>query len=141
MDAFLFDGAAKGIVKQAVTGAGVTFLGTADQITRELPGWDGDVGWAYLGAFYTAAPFPLKSLTKAADLFKTLVDKAPASRRNHYYSGVVALRRDRWAEAREHFSEALRQKCGSLTELDFCAYMEEQARLGLVEAESHTQRP
>ena len=32
MDAFLFDGAAKGIVKQAVTGAGVTFLGTADQV-------------------------------------------------------------------------------------------------------------
>lgn len=201
IESFLYDGAAKGIVAQAVTGAGVTFLNTAQRITKEvsrsvaqwlsagqkqdelciatqftegpslmpsslflspplallqLPDCDGAIGWAYLGAFYTVAPWPLRSLSRASDLMDTLVKRAPTSRRNRYCTstaprahrtscthshgllmpncasdhGVVALRRERWQEAADDFALALNLRCISLSEQDFCDFIESEARRG-----------
>ena len=48
MDAFMYSSSSKGIIKQALTGAGVTFKALADELTYTYSSWDGYVGHCYL---------------------------------------------------------------------------------------------
>jgi hypothetical protein len=126
LDSFLLDGSSKGIVQQALSGVGVTFLSLSDQIIKEVsnttfisllfvpgaqdtffapssyfaaitlhctllpslfcclqyPHFDPGVGYAYLGAFYTVAPWPLGNLKTAQKHMVTLNSISPKSRRN-----------------------------------------------------------
>ena len=60
MDAFMYSSSSKGILKQALTGAGVTFLNLAKELVSAYHSYDSYVGHCYLGGFYTAAPWPLQ---------------------------------------------------------------------------------
>ena len=52
MDAFMYSSASKGILRQALTGAGATFKALAEELVSAYNSFDGHVGHCYLGGFY-----------------------------------------------------------------------------------------
>ena len=140
MDAWLFEGSSKGIVKQAIDGAGVIFLRLADEMIANMPTFDNAVGWAYRGAFFTVAPWPLRSLATAEKNMDTLLERAPDNRRNRYYRGVVAFRQERWAQAVNYFESALDVECVGHTQIDFCDFITAEAKRGIAEAKEKQDR-
>ena len=55
-------------------------------------------------------------------------------RRRRYYSGIVAFRQQRWADAAADFEASLKLKCLSPVEQDFCDFITEEAKQGAIEA-------
>ena len=84
--------------------------------------------------FYTVAPWPLRSLTKAEEYMGTLVERAPNNRRNRYYKAVVAFRQGRWQRSIDLFKAALDVGCVGHTQLDFCDFATAEAKRGIEQA-------
>jgi len=128
-DSFMFSCSAKGIIKQAVSGAGKEYKRVANEL-RKHPSWDSAVGWAFLGGFYNVAPWPVGNKQLAAKLLAEGANIAP-SRRNLYYVGVNAYQMGDYEKASTFFSRALKAPCGSVTEKDFAEFILERSRQGL----------
>ncbi|KAL3925025.1 MAG: hypothetical protein SGPRY_003753, partial [Prymnesium sp.] len=85
MDAFLFANSAKGIIRQAVTGAGVEYTRLANGLISNYETSDGGAGHCYLGGFYAVAPWPLGNANRALSEMTAALEIEPKSRRNNYY--------------------------------------------------------
>lgn len=125
-DAFMFEGSAKGLVKQALTGAGAKFQENAKRLQRLDPSYDAGLGYTLEGCFYIVAPWPVKNPTKAMALLRNAVDVAPQSRRNRYTLGVCAYLTGDIATAQTELSASL--KCRpSGNDVDFSDFMASEA--------------
>ena len=65
MDAFMYSSSSKGIVQQALTGAGNEFKRLAEHLSRAHGTWDSAVGRCYEAGFYNIAPWPLGDKKRA----------------------------------------------------------------------------
>lgn len=128
-DAYMYACSSKGIISQALAGAGTAFKANAERIIKLDRTYDSGVGYAFLGCFYAIAPWPYGSLDKASANLDAAVKISP-SLRNLYYVGVVAYKRKEWAKAVENLSKAELARPGSPTEADFAPFM----RTSVVEA-------
>ncbi len=84
MDAFMYASSSKGILRQAVTGAGTEYLKLANGLLQHKE-WDGAVAYGYLGGFYAVAPWPLGDRKRALSEFEAAYTAHSSSRRNAYY--------------------------------------------------------
>ena len=138
MDAFMFASSAKGILRQAVTGAGATFKALAEELVNVYHDWDGGVGHCYLGGFYTVAPWPLGDKRRGKEEMEAAFAFEPRNRRNGYYACLVRYQHEDYAGAVQACEAALSSgRCdGSTTVPDYCAFMTEQIKrlLGLARA-------
>mmetsp|Transcript_386 Transcript_386/g.966 ORF Transcript_386/g.966 Transcript_386/m.966 type:complete len:146 (+) Transcript_386:1-438(+) len=123
----------KGLVKQALTGAGSKYQKLAKKL-QENPKIDSGVGYALLGCFHQEAPWPLYSMEKAKTNMDLAISKGGPSRRNLYYAGVVAYKREEFDDAAKYFKRAAVAPCGSPKERDFGAWMQSESKRGLSEA-------
>ena len=131
-DAFLYTTSAKGILKQALTGAGKKYLSIAKELYK-YPDWDAAVGCSFLGGFYNCAPWPVGNKNKARKFLREGAKIAP-TRRNLYYAGVNAYQMGDFADAKSFFARALKAapcKTPSSTEDDFFGFVLQEARRGL----------
>eukprot|EP00747_Dinoflagellata_sp_TGD_P037450 gnl/TRDRNA2_/TRDRNA2_139085_c0_seq1.p1 gnl/TRDRNA2_/TRDRNA2_139085_c0~~gnl/TRDRNA2_/TRDRNA2_139085_c0_seq1.p1 ORF type:complete len:380 (-),score=75.09 gnl/TRDRNA2_/TRDRNA2_139085_c0_seq1:70-1209(-) len=128
-DAAQFEGSSKGIVKQAVSGGGKEFLANARAL-QKYPKEEAALGLILEGAFYLAAPWPVKSPTKALSFFKKATDENK-SRRNLYYLGLAHYRKGEMEAAKEAWTKSLKAAPGSHNEADVAAYIASQAELGI----------
>mmetsp|Transcript_5215 Transcript_5215/g.17089 ORF Transcript_5215/g.17089 Transcript_5215/m.17089 type:complete len:207 (+) Transcript_5215:100-720(+) len=125
-DAFMFEGSAKGLVKQALTGAGAKFKENALRVQRLDPTFDAGVGYTLEGCFYIVAPWPVKNPQKAMALLKRAVHVAPHSRRNRYTLAVCSYITGDLDLAKSEFQATL--KCRpSGNDVDFADFLEHEA--------------
>jgi len=128
-DAYMFTCSAKGIVKQAVTGAGKEYKRFAKELCAH-PSWDSAVGLVFLGGFYNVAPWPAGNKKKAKEYMREAARLYP-TKRNLYYVGVNAYQTAEYEVAADHFGRALDAACGSATEEDFKDFLSERSAQGL----------
>ena len=122
MDAFMYASSSKGIIRQALTGAGAEFKRLAELLISDHELWDNGVGYCYLGGFYLLAPWPLGDKAKAAESFASSVKLGPSSRRNRYNLCVATLQAGE-KEAAANCAAALHARCVGGTEPDYCDAM------------------
>merc|ERR1712187_248458 len=125
-------GSSKGIIKQALTGAGNKYLSIAKEIYK-YPGEDSAVGNAFLGGFYNVAPWPIGSKGKARKFLREGVSKAP-TRRNYYYAGVNAYQMGEYSDAKELFEKGLKTplcKSPTSSEEDMFDFVTKELQPGL----------
>jgi len=123
MDAFMYASSAKGIIQQALTGAGSEFVKLANVLVSKHPTWDNGIGRNFLAGFYNIAPWPLGDKKRAlAEVMKTQT-RHPHSRRNNYYACLLHLQQGETAAAIGHCEAALRAKCVGTTEPDYCGFL------------------
>jgi len=132
-DSYIFSCSYKGLVSQALTGAGSKYQSLAKKLQAK-PSLDSGVGYALLGCFYQEAPWPLHSSEKAKDCMRQALKKGGETRRNLYYAGVVSYKRKEYAEAVKYFKKAATAPCGSVKEGDFGAWMASESKRGLTSA-------
>jgi len=135
-DAFMFSSSSKGIVKQALTGVGKKYVALATELYKH-PEWDSAVGCAFLGGFYSVAPWPVGSKPKAVKFLNEGAKKAP-TRRNLYYVGVVSYQTGDYQRAAEFFGKALKtpvSKEPTSTEVDIADFLLERSKAGLKAAQ------
>ena len=132
-DSYMFEASSKGIMKQALSGAGKEFKRFANEFRSKHPKWDGGVGCAFLGGLYQVAPWPVGDKKKAKQIFAEGV-KVSASRRNLYYVAVNAYTLGEYENAVSYFEKALKAPCGSPTEEDFGDFMLTEAKSGAARA-------
>merc|ERR1719343_759884 len=128
-DSFLYSTSSKGIVKQALTGAGNKYLSIANELYKH-PEEDSAVGCAFLGGFYNVAPWPMGNKGKARKLLREGAKKAP-TRRNFYYAGVNAYQMGEYKDAVQYFSSALKApacRSPSSTEDDMLAFVLKESK-------------
>mmetsp|Transcript_3794 Transcript_3794/g.5877 ORF Transcript_3794/g.5877 Transcript_3794/m.5877 type:complete len:344 (-) Transcript_3794:126-1157(-) len=139
-DSFIFSCSCKGLVKQALTGAGSKYQSLAKDLQR-TPSVDSGVGYALLGCFYQEAPWPLHSSDKAMRNMELALQKGGKSRRNLYYAGVVSYKRKEYAAAADYFKRAANAPCGSVKEADFGEWMRSESQRGYKKAlQQHSQQ-
>ena len=119
--------ASKGILRQAVTGAGTTFRSLAEELVHSYHSWDGSVGHCYLGGFFAVAPWPLgdkkRGLQEMEDAFRT----EPRARRNGYYACLMRYQHDDFSGAVKACETALSSgRCDGPTTPDYCTFLTEQ---------------
>lgn len=139
-DAFLYTTSSKGIVKQALTGAGKQYLSIAKELYSH-PEWDAAVGCAFLGGFYQEAPWPVGNKKLARKYLREGAKIAP-TRRNLYYAGVNAYRMGEYVDAVAFFQRSLKAspcRTPSSTEDDFAAFITSEARRALKASEAALQ--
>tara|TARA_B110001452_G_scaffold236055_1_gene215155 strand:+ start:141 stop:1136 length:996 start_codon:yes stop_codon:yes gene_type:complete len=135
-DAFLFSSSSKGIIKQALTGVGKKYVALAKELYAH-PEWDGAVGCAFLGGFYSVAPWPVGSRDKAVKFLNEGARRAP-TKRNLYYVGVISYQGGEFAKAAEYFKKALKapvSKEPTSTEVDIAEFLADRSKKGLQAAE------
>eukprot|EP00747_Dinoflagellata_sp_TGD_P169670 gnl/TRDRNA2_/TRDRNA2_199239_c0_seq1.p1 gnl/TRDRNA2_/TRDRNA2_199239_c0~~gnl/TRDRNA2_/TRDRNA2_199239_c0_seq1.p1 ORF type:complete len:413 (+),score=46.76 gnl/TRDRNA2_/TRDRNA2_199239_c0_seq1:156-1394(+) len=134
-EASMYEGSAKGIVRNALTGGAQLFLRNA----RALQKWpleESGFGLCLEGAYHLSAPRPLKNNKKALDLFQkaTAISK---TRRNLYHAGLAHYRLGEMELAVEAWRRSLAAPSGSRNEADIAAYIASQARKGIEAATRH----
>jgi len=135
MDGFLYSNSAKGIVRQALTGAGNEYLKLANVLASKHEKADGGVGHCYLGGFYAVAPWPLGNVNRALSEMTAAFEIEPRSRRNNYYVCLMLYQIDEKERAAKRCEAALRASClGS--EQDYCDFMTAQVHRILALARS-----
>lgn len=122
VDAFMYACSAKGIVKQALTGAGVEFKRMIDRFAATHAQWEEGLPHCYVGGFFNAAPWPLGDKRRALDEMRSALALGPRSRRNNYYVCLLTYQQGGKAEAVPHCEAALRASCNGI-EADYCAAM------------------
>jgi len=135
-DSFMFYTSSQGIVKQALTGVGKKYVKIAKELYAH-PEWDSAVGCAFLGGFYSVAPWPIGSKGKAAQFLGEGAKRAP-TRRNLYYVGVISYQLGEYAKSADFFREALKAPLctdASSTEVDIFDFLTSEAKRGLAAAE------
>ena len=134
MDAFMYSSSAKGILRQAVTGAGTTFKGLAEELVAKYNSWDSAVGHCYLGGFFNVAPWPLGDKKRALAEFESSFAKDSRARRNGYYACLMRYQFGDFAGAVKACETALSTgRCDGPTTPDYCPFLTEQTQrlLGL----------
>lgn len=134
MDAFMYSSSAKGILRQAVTGAGTTFKSLAEELRNKYRSFDEGVGHCYLGGFYTVAPWPLGDKRRGLEEMEAAFAYGPRSRRNGYYACLLRHMHDDHAGAVKACEHALSTgRCDGPTTPDYCAFVTDQTKrvLGL----------
>jgi len=127
MDAFLYSNSAKGIVRQALTGAGNEYTKLASGLVSKYARSEGGVGHCYLGGFYAIAPWPLGNANRALTEMNAALAIEPKSRRNNYYVCMLQYQAGDKANAAKRCEAALRASClGS--EQDYCDFMTSQVQ-------------
>jgi len=135
-DSFMFYTSSQGIVKQALTGVGKKYVKIAKELYAH-PEWDSAVGCAFLGGFYSVAPWPIGSKGKAAQFLDEGAKRAP-TRRNLYYVGVISYQLGEYAKSADFFRKALKAPLctdESSTEVDIFDFLTSEAKRGLAAAE------
>ena len=135
MDAFMYQGSAKGIVQTALTGDGFEFKRLAEALIADHELHDGASSHCYLGGFYNVAPWPLKDQKKALVEMRAAAALEPRSRRNQYYVCVVELQLGNAAAAADACERARAARCLG-TEEDYCAFMDAQIEGALAKAKA-----
>ena len=130
LDAFMYNSASKGILRQAVTGAGVEFKRLADEFTATHTAYDGGVGHTYLAGFYHVAPWPLGDKKRAIAEAEASVALSTRSRRNGYYVCLFKYLAADAPGAKAACAAATAARCDGDTEPDYCpALTREVARV------------
>ena len=88
-EAFTYSTSSKGILKAAVSGDGYTFIKLVDELIKKYPTFDKGVAYIYKGAFYLAAPWPLKSITTASKSIQQAYDLEPKSIRYVFCQSIA----------------------------------------------------
>lgn len=128
-DAYMFHGSSKGLVSQALSGAGKQFLKNAKRLQSIDHKYDAGLGYTLEGCFHHLAPWPLHSPAKAKATLLKAVQVSP-SRRNHYHYGVVSYCYGDYATAVRAFESAI--KCTPRgNECDFADFMRAEAQRAL----------
>jgi len=127
MDAFLHSNSAKGIVRQALTGAGNEYTRLASYLVKHHEKFDSGVSHCYLGGFYAIAPWPLGNAPRGLEMMNSALQIEPKSRRNNYYVCLLEYQAGSHAAAVSSCQAALRGSClGS--EADYCDFLTEQVQ-------------
>ncbi|KAL1525553.1 hypothetical protein AB1Y20_020408 [Prymnesium parvum] len=130
MDAFLYANSAKGIVRQALTGAGNEYMRLAHVLASTYESYEGGVGHCYLGGFFAVAPWPLGNAHRALAEMKAALQIEPNSRRNNYYVCLLLYQAGEKDAAAKQCQAALKASClGS--EHDYCDFLTSQVELVL----------
>eukprot|EP00633_Aureoumbra_lagunensis_P001942 CAMPEP_0197299550 /NCGR_PEP_ID=MMETSP0890-20130614/46268_1 /TAXON_ID=44058 ORGANISM="Aureoumbra lagunensis, Strain CCMP1510" /NCGR_SAMPLE_ID=MMETSP0890 /ASSEMBLY_ACC=CAM_ASM_000533 /LENGTH=263 /DNA_ID=CAMNT_0042777909 /DNA_START=58 /DNA_END=849 /DNA_ORIENTATION=- len=135
-DAFMFEGSARGLVQQALTGAGSKFLENAKRLQKLDHAYDAALGYTLEGCFYHVAPFPVKNKKKAKSILHKATTIAPSSKRNHYHYAVVCYCQGDYSTAYDEFSKALHCR-PSGNDIDFAPFIDSQAKLAKQSALNH----
>ena len=131
-EASMYEGSAKGIVRNALTGGAQLFLRNARAL-QKWPQEESGFGLVLEGAFHLTAPRPLKNNKKGLELFQkaTTISK---TRRNLYHAGLAHFRLGEMKLAVEAWQKCLAASPGSQNEADIAAYIAMQAQRGVKEA-------
>lgn len=133
-EAYTYQTSAAGILKAAVTGAGVTFMRYVDQITKAYPTYDSGVSHIFKGAFLIAAPWPLKDIKGAVKAFDTALQVEPNSLRNNYFVGIASHYAGDLKRAAHHFEKAINEaESIADSEKDVAAFFRSEAKRSLDE--------
>lgn len=119
----MYNSASKGILRQAVTGAGTEFKRMADDFTAKSASHDGGVGHCLVGGFYFLAPWPLGDKQKALEHMEAAVAVRSKSRRNHYYVCLFKYKAGDASGALPSCEAAQRATCDGPTEPDYCPFI------------------
>lgn len=128
MDAFMYSSSSKGILRQAVTGAGVTYKAIADELVHKYLAQDEGVGHCYVGGFFTVAPWPLGDKARGLKEMNAAFAYAPRSRRNGYYACLLRYMHDDYAGAAKACEAALSGRCDGPTTPDYCPFLTSQTK-------------
>jgi hypothetical protein len=126
MDSFMYSSASKGILRQALTGAGSTFLSLANTLLNSHGSWDGGVAHCYLGGFYNVAPWPLGDKKRALREMEAAFSFEPRSRRNAYYACLMRYVHEDFGGADTACEAALYGRCEGPTTQDYCTGLTSQ---------------
>ena len=129
MDAFMYSSSSKGILRQAVTGAGTTFRVLAEELVSAYLPYDGGVGHCYLGGFYTVAPWPLGDKKRGLAEMEAAFKYEPRARRNGYYACILRYIHNDYAGAAAACETALSSgRCDGPTTPDYCTFLTTQTK-------------
>ena len=129
MDSFMYQASSKGMLRQALTGAGVTFLKLADDLVSNHHSFDGHVGHCYLGGFYTAAPWPLQDRKRGLKEMEAAYQASPKVRRNGYYACLLRYMHDDYEGAVSACQYALdKGRCDGPTQPDYCSFLTSETK-------------
>jgi hypothetical protein len=84
MDSFMYSSSSKGIVSQALTGAGTEFKRLSEVLVNRHGALDSGVGRCYLAGLYNIAPWPIGDKKRALQEVLLSLGRHPGSRRNNY---------------------------------------------------------
>jgi len=126
LDSFMYNSAANGILKQAVTGAGMEFKKLVEEFIAAHPQWDGSVGHCFLGGFYHVAPWPLGDKKRGLREMEAAWAVSRRSRRNSYYVCLLRYLAGDASGSMEACEAALAGRCEGPGEPDFCQAVTEQ---------------
>lgn len=129
-DAFMFEGSSKGLIQQALTGAGRKFRENAQRLIDLDPAFDAGLGFTLMGCFYHVCPWPLANPVKARHFLQEACSVCPNSRRNHYHYAVVCYCQGDLATAKREFELSLRCIPRG-NEADFGEFMAQKAQEAL----------
>ena len=117
--------------RQALTGAGSTFLSLAKELTNIYSSWDGFVGHCYLGGFYAVAPWPLGDKKRGLAEFDAAFKAEPRARRNGYYACLLRYQHGDYGGAVSACETALnRGQCDGPTTTAFSSRSRRKKRKG-----------
>ena len=123
MDSFMYSSSSKGIVSQALTGAGTEFKRLSEVLVSKHGALDSGVGRCYLAGLYNIAPWPIGDKKRALQEVMLSLGRYPGSRRNNYYACMMNLQAGEAAKAVPHCEAAMRARCIGPTEPDYCTFM------------------
>jgi len=126
--------AAKGVAVAAISGDAVSFLKNVATLKATYPEHNGGLAFIFTSAFYLAAPFPVRSPSRAIDAARMALEADPTSRRNRYYVGLAAWGCSDIATAGKYFASALAADVTSRSqsERDIDGALVREATRGLV---------
>lgn len=130
-EAIMYNTACKGILKAISTGEAFSYLKAVDVLVSKFPDYDNGVAYIYRGAYFLAAPWPIRNVSKAIAAFTSAVEKQPLSRRNLYYLGMAYLAGGQKQKAAEFFGRSVQAECMSSTEEDIADFLLTEAKRGL----------
>lgn len=142
-EAFTYSTSSKGILKAAVSGDGYTFIKLVDELIKKYPDFDKGVAYIYKGAFYLAAPWPLKSIDTASKAIQKAFELEPKSIRNNYYQGISKFYQGDYKDSLAYFENAIdKEKTAPLAPSEFEVqefFVEESKRaIGIVQSKLTT---
>jgi len=126
IDAFLYTSSSKGIIRQALTGAGTEFKRLIDDFSAAHNSWDGGVGHCLVGGFYHVAPWPLGDKKRALVEMEAAWAVNKRSRRNGYYVCLLRYLAGDKSGALPACEAAQSARCDGGTEPDYCQFLTEQ---------------
>lgn len=127
-EAYMFDASSQGIVEAILKGAAREFKRNAQVLIDRFPRHENGGAYVHLGSFYFVAPWPLADPEQGQELLEQAVVIAPSSRRNRYFAGVAAYRREDYARAAAHFDAVAAGTCMTPTEIDLCEFVTAESR-------------